>query len=427
MQLLVISLNYKKVPIEIREKLSFSEEELKTAMQALKNEQGILENVILSTCNRTEVYALVDQAHRGEDYIKRFLANWFHLKLDSFKDYVVIYQEKEVVNYLFRVTCGLESLIVGEEQILRQVKASFALAQDNKATGSILNRLFKEAITLSKKVHTETALSHNSVSVGTAAVQLAKQVDVNFHEATCLVIGAGEMSELSAKYLSAQKIGQLMISNRTYSKAEKLAEKYKGKSIALSDLKKALITADVVFSSTSAKDFVITSDLMSEVKKQRKNSSLFLIDLAVPRDIDPDIIKFDGIELYDIDDLQSLINNNVEERHKAEKITEEMILLASEEFQDWLTGLEAVPIISRLQDKGMRIQQQILQTLERKLPELDEHENKTVNKLTKSIVNQILREPILVAKELAHEENAKEKLELFQKIFDLKQENVEEK
>ncbi|AYG00130.1 glutamyl-tRNA reductase [Lactococcus allomyrinae] len=419
MHLLALSLNYKKVPIELREKLAFAESELAAAMATLKESQSVFENVILSTCNRTEIYAVVDQTKRGEDYLKRFLANWFHLSITTFSGYLDVYQELEVANYLFRVTCGLESLIVGEEQILSQVKSSFLFAQENQATGSVLNTLFKSAITLSKKAHTETLLSRNSVSVGSAAVQLTKNIWSDLSDKKAAVIGAGQMSELSAKYIAAQKIAGLTISNRTYEKAQKLAEHYHAEAVKLTELEKLLTEVDFAFSSTSSKSFILNESLVRIVQAKRDNKPLILFDLAVPRDIEPSVRDITGVKLYDIDDLERLVKFNKSERQKAEKEVEKMILKATDEFKNWLSAQQVTPIIAELQEKSMQIQEKVMETIDHKLTDLSVHDRKVINKLTKSIVNQLLREPILTVKSLATDENSPEKLTLFKQIFNL--------
>ena len=419
MQLLAISLNYKKVPIELREKLAFAESELALAMAELKKSQAVFENVILSTCNRTEIYAVVDQQRRGEDYLKRFLAHWFHLSSSDFANFLDVYYDLAVAEYVFRVTCGLESLIVGEEQILAQVKSSLAFAQENQTTGAILNSLFKSAITLSKRAHTETSLSKNSVSVGSAAVQLTKKIYQDLSEKAALVVGAGQMAELSAKYIAAQKPTGLTIANRSFDKVVKLAGTYQAEARALTDLEAALTAADFVFSSTAAKNFVLTESLIRIVQAKRDFQPLLLIDLAVPRDIDPAVAEIAGVQLYDIDDLEQLVQFNKLKREKAEKEVEAMVKTTVSDFEKWLSTQEVSPIIAQLQEKSMQIQQKAMDTIDRKLTDLSAHDRKVINKMTKSIVNQLLREPILSAKTLALADNSAEQLELFRKIFDL--------
>ncbi|GBG96685.1 glutamyl-tRNA reductase [Lactococcus termiticola] len=421
MELIAISINYKQVPVEVREMYAFAEGELAAAMAELKKEQSILENVILSTCNRTEIYAVVDQIRRGEDYIKRFLANWFHIDQQEVEQVLISHQGfDEVARYLYRVACGLESLIMGEEQILAQVKASLAFAQENQATSSILNQLFKEAITLSKRAHTETALSRNSVSVGSAAVQLAKQEGFDFHGAKALVIGAGQMAELSATYLQAQKIERLHIANRTLEKAEKLASKQQASASSLDDLEAQLVKADIVFSATSAKKPLITESLIRIVREKRAKAPLYIFDLAVPRDVEPEVQAFDEVQVFDVDAMRQLIDDNLVARQEAVQVVEGMIDEKVVDFETWFSSLEAVPVIKSLQAKGMKVQADVFDNLTKRLPELDDHQTKVIHKLTRSIVNQLLRDPILAVKDLSQQEDSAEKLALIEQIFAIK-------
>lgn len=419
MQLLVVSLNYQLAPVEIREKFSFQERELKQAMVALRDKQSILENVIISTCNRTEIYAVVDHVRRGEDYIKRFLATWFHLPIDEFASYLVMHQNSDAVRHLFRVTCGLDSLIVGETQILGQVRSSFLLAQENKVTGVIFNTLFKQAITLGKKAHTETNIGKNAISISYAAVQLAKQAFSSLSTSNAVIVGAGKMGELAAKHLVSQKINHLTIVNRTFEKAKTLAGKYNGIAVPLENLEDALMDADIVISSTGAKEYIISAEMVRRVRGKRSKQALLMTDIAVPRDIDAGVRNIEGVLLYDIDGLEGIIESNLDEREvEAEKI-EEMIEQDIKEFENWLTTLEAIPVITALREKSMNIQAKTMESIERKLPSLSEREKKVVNKLTKSIVNQILRDPIIKAKEIANDPMAEMKLQVFKEIFQI--------
>jgi len=406
MELLAISFDVKNVPLEIREQLAFAgDEELARAMQRLKEAPAVLENVILSTCNRTEIYTVVDSLHRGRDYVLRFLSSWFHLPTSEFSPYLQIYSgASAVAEHLFRVTCGLESLIMGEEQILSQVKASLSLAQENRASSTIFNDLFKQAITLSKRAHTETALSQNSVSVGTAAVQLAKQVfGGDLSDKQVLVIGAGQMGALLMKYLSVQKLAGLSLINRTYSKALALTKA----SVPFESLEEVLATVDIVFTATAAKDFILTESLV-------KKKSLLIFDLAVPRDVDPALSNLSNIKLYDIGGIRARVEDSLQARSQAAQEVEQMIVAEVAAFEVWLSEQEIVPLISALQAKASLIQQKAMATIDHKLPDLTEHDRKVINKLTKSIANQLLRDPILSAKSLSTEQ-----LQLFKEIFGL--------
>jgi glutamyl-tRNA reductase len=424
--ILVVGLNYKTAPVEIREKLTFQGIELEKAMLSLKDCNSILENVIVSTCNRTEIYAVVDQVSRGRYYVQKFLSEWFQLPVEEFSPYLRIYEEEGAVDHLFHVVCGLRSMVVGETQILGQVKSSFLLGQELGTTGTVFNMLFKQAITVAKRAHSETEIGENAVSVSYAAVQLAKKIFGSLKDCNVLVIGAGKMGELALQNLYGNGVNKVTVLNRTYEKAQSMASKYEGDAKSLSELQCALVETDIVISSTGAKEYVITKEMMVQVEKMRRGRPLFMVDIAVPRDLDPAIHELDNIFLYDIDDLEGIVEANVEERtREAEKIG----LMIQEEiiqFKRWLSTLEVVPVIAALRDKATAIQEETLQSLDRKLPSLTGRERKIINKLTKSIVNQMLRDPILKAKEMASEPMAKEKLMLFKEIFNLEQE-VEEK
>jgi len=423
--ILVVSVNYRTAPVEFREKLTFQAAELERAMTTLQNQKSVLENVIVSTCNRTEIYAVVDQLHTGRYYIKKFLADWFQLEIEEVAPYLTIFEQDGAIDHLFRVTCGLDSMVVGETQILGQIKDSFLEAQQVKATGTIFNELFKQVITLAKRAHSETTIGESAMSVSYAAVELGKKIFGELTDCHVLILGAGKMGELALQNLYGSGARKVTVMNRTLSKAEVMAEKYMGHAKSLSELQCALLEADILISSTGASEYVITKEMMTKVEKMRSGRPLFMVDIAVPRDIDPAIDELEGSFLYDIDDLQGVVEANRAERLKeAEKIQfmiEEEIVL----FKTWLSTLGVVPLISALRDKALAIQSETMVSLERKIPNLSDREKKVISKHTKSIINQLLKDPILVAKEIAAEEGASEKLALFAKIFDLETEEVE--
>ncbi|WP_445290991.1 glutamyl-tRNA reductase [Bacillus cereus] len=425
MHILVVSVNYRTAPVEFREKLTFQAAELERAMTTLQNQKSVLENVIVSTCNRTEIYAVVDQLHTGRYYIKKFLADWFQLEIEEVAPYLTIFEQDGAIDHLFRVTCGLDSMVVGETQILGQIKDSFLEAQQVKATATIFNELFKQVITLAKRAHSETTIGESAISVSYAAVELGKKIFGELTDCHVLILGAGKMGELALQNLYGSGARKVTVMNRTLSKAEVMAEKYMGHAKSLSELQCALLEADILISSTGASEYVITKEMMTKVEKMRSGRPLFMVDIAVPRDIDPAIDELEGSFLYDIDDLQGVVEANRAERLKeAEKIQfmiEEEIVL----FKTWLSTLGVVPLISALRDKALAIQSETMVSLERKIPNLSDREKKVISKHTKSIINQLLKDPILVAKEIAAEEGASEKLALFAKIFDLETEEVE--
>ncbi|WP_146548121.1 glutamyl-tRNA reductase [Rummeliibacillus suwonensis] len=426
MHTIIVGLNYKTAPVEIREKFSFMEEELPEAMRALQSRKSILENVIVSTCNRTEIYAVVDQLHTGRYYIKQFLADWFKVPVSTFESHLYIREEDSSIMHLFKVSSGIDSMVLGETQILGQVKGSFLKAQEIGTTGTVYNKLFKQAITFAKRAHGETAIGENAVSVSYAAVELAKKIFGSLSNKHIAILGAGKMGELAAENLYGSGVGKVTVINRTFSKAETLAEKFHGTAKSMRELQCVLLEADILISSTGATEYVIDYDLMQFVERLRKGKPIFMVDIAVPRDLDPRIGDLPNVFLYDIDDLHGIVEANLAERQRAAEQITSMIDTEIDEFKDWMSTLGVVPVIAALRQKAARIQSETMQSIENKMPDLTEREKKVLNKHTKSIINQLLKEPILQAKEMAGSQKSKEQLALFQQIFGIEEEVEEE-
>ncbi|HSI66922.1 MAG TPA: glutamyl-tRNA reductase [Planococcus sp. (in: firmicutes)] len=426
MHTIVVGVNHRSAPVEIREKLSFIETELPQAMQALKNQKSILENVIVSTCNRTEIYAVVDQLHTGKYYVKQFLADYFGLPQENFSRYLFVHEKDEAIDHLFRVTAGIDSMVLGETQILGQVRSSFLQGQQAGTTGTVFNQLFKQAVTLAKRAHSETAIGENAVSVSYAAVELGKKIFGTLKNKHVVILGAGKMGELAIKNLQGSGADKVTVINRTFEKAEALADKFDGQAKPLSQLQCALLEADILISSTGSTEFVIDLELMQFVEKLRKGKPLFMVDIAVPRDMDPRIGDLPNVFLYDIDDMQGIVEANLAERERAAGQIVTMIDQEATQFNDWLTTLGVVPVISALRQKALSIQSETMASIENKMPDLTDREKKVLNKHTKSIINQLLKEPILQAKEMAGAPKSREQLELFQQIFGIEDEVEEE-
>ncbi len=427
MHILTVGINYKTAPVEVREQLAFEEETLKDALHQFRKMKSILECTIISTCNRTELYAVADQLHTGRHFMKKFLSEWFHLDQSEFAPYLTIRENDDAITHLFRVASGLDSMILGETQILGQVRDAFLLAQEEGVTGTVFNELFKQAITFARKAHRETEINDNPVSISYAAVELGKKILGPFQNKRVFILGAGKMSELTAKHLHASGATDVTVWNRTYETAEELAEKFSGRARRMEELPDYLEKADIIISSTGASDYVITKSMVERIVKKRKGRPLFMVDIAVPRDLDPALSELEHVFLYDIDDLEGMVAANLEERQEAAAVIEEMIEEELAAFKDWVHTLGVVPIISALRQKALTIQAETMDSIERKLPDLTEREKKVLRKHTKSIINQMLRDPITRAKELAAESNAEESLALFTEIFALEEEVKEAK
>ncbi|RKP54226.1 glutamyl-tRNA reductase [Cohnella endophytica] len=422
MHLIVVGLNYRTAPVEMRERFALSEQEMPLALQGLKQTTGFLEGVIVATCNRTEIYAVVDRLQLCGHYIRAFMEQWFKIPRKEFNSHIYMYEDDRAVEHLFRVASGLDSMIIGETQILGQVKDAFLLAQEQQATGTLFNRLFKQAITLAKRAHSETSVGESAVSVSYAAVELGKRIFGRFDDKKVMIVGAGKMSELTAQHLHANGAKEVFVVNRTVEKAEELAVKFEGTAMTLDAAIGRLKDVDIVISSTGANGFVVTREHIEAAMAGRKKKPLFLIDIAVPRDIDPACGDLPNVYLYDIDDLEGIVETNMAKRRKEAAIIEEMIDLEQEAYQQWYATLGVSPLIRALQEKAAGIQETTLDSLLRKLPELDDRQVKVIRKLTKSIVNQIIHDPILHIKEAAVEKRGDEAMKLFVQLFALEDE-----
>jgi len=421
MHLVVVGLNYRTAPVEIRERFAIAEADMPAALQALKKTTSILEGVIVATCNRTEVYAVVNRRTLCGHYIREFMEQWFRIPRQEFTQHLYIYEDDDAVDHLLRVTCGLDSMVLGETQILGQVKNAFLLAQQHGATGTIFNRLFKQAVTFAKRAHSETSIGESAVSVSYAAVELGKRIFGRFDDKTVMIVGAGKMSELTARHLHANGVRRVLVAGRTLSRAEEVAAKFGGMALPLDEALARLHEADIVISSTGAESFVLDRRTVEQAMARRKNRPLFLIDIAVPRDIDPASASIPNVFLYDIDDLEGIVESNLAKRRREAARIEAMIAEELRQYKEWYAMLGVSPLIQALQEKAAAVHAQTLESLFRKLPDLDEREQKVIRKLTKSMVNQMIHDPILRLKEMATDKKRDEAMKMFTHLFALEE------
>ncbi|MEC0372346.1 glutamyl-tRNA reductase [Paenibacillus chibensis] len=419
MHIVVVGLNYRTAPVEVRERFTFEQNELPEALSQLMLTKSVMEGVIVATCNRTEIYVVVDRLHMCGYFIRSFMEQWFDIPREEFTQHLYIYEDEQAISHLFRVTCGLDSMVIGETQILGQVRTAFLQSQQEKATGTWFNMLFKQAVTLGKRAHSETSIGESAVSVSYAAVELGKRIFGMFDDKKVLILGAGKMSELTVRHLYANGAEEVIVANRTLARAEELASKFKGTPCTMEQALERLHEVDILISSTGAKDYVLDRAQVSESMKKRQSRPLFIIDIAVPRDIDPTIAELNNVFLYDIDDLEGIVESNLEMRRAEAAKIEVMIQEEMDEFHQWLKTLGVRPAIRALQEKSSSIHEETLQSLFNKLPELDEHQRKVIRRLTKSIVNQMMHDPINRIKEMTAGKNGNEALEYFTQIFAL--------
>lgn len=419
MNIIVVGLSHKTTPIEIREKISFPENKINESLEQLHKYEEIHECIIVSTCNRVEIYAVVKNIHDGIKDIKYFISSCHQLSIEQFDKHLYTHNDDEAIKHIFRVTCSLDSMVVGEPQILGQIKDAYALAMEDNFTSLILNKLMKKSFSVAKRIRTETAIAKNAVSISFAAVELAKKIFGGVDDKVVMLIGAGEMGELAAHHLVNSGVKKVLVSNRTYQRAVDLAEKFCGSPVKFDVMNDYLVETDIVISSTGAPHYVLKKSEIEKVIIKRKNKPMFLIDIAVPRDIEPTVNEIDNVYLYDIDDLQTVVNANIKGRMKEAVKAEAIIEKEVGQFSSWLSTLEVVPTIVSLREKMEEIRQTEFKKTLSKLTSISDKEKEILNKLTSSIVNKILHDPLIVLKKQSESDNGTIYVEVARKLFKL--------
>ncbi len=404
MHLTLVGLSHKTAPVEIREKLTFPAPRQEEALALLTSSDAVAEAVIVSTCNRTEIYAVTAAGYDGQAAIIDFMADYHDLDRHELVRYLYLSEGEAVVRHLFRVVASLDSMVLGEAQILGQVKEAYEHSFINGASGRIFNKLFRQSFEVGKRVRTETEIGENAVSISYAAIELAKKVFDTLEGRCVMILGAGKMSELTAKHLVANGVKRVLVANRTYERAEELAEKFDGEAIRYDDMFDRMREADIVISSTAATHYVITKDRVAKASKQRRDP-LFLIDIAVPRDIDPACGSVSDVFLYDIDDLNGVVSSNLEERMAEAKRAEVIIEEEMNEFEHWLESLEVVPTVAAIRAKAEAVRIEELEKALKRLNGLSEKDVKTIEALTSAITNKMLHGPTARLKQAAGEKD----------------------
>jgi len=412
----LIGVSHKTAPVEVRERLAVPDRKLPEALQQLLRVPGVAEGMILSTCNRVEVLA---QTTNGSTDLRKFLAQYFRLEPASYESHLYEYRQYDAVRHVFRVASSLDSMIVGEPQILGQVKEAYATARAAGAVQSYLDLLLTRAFAVAKKVRTETAVGSSSVSVASVAVELAGKIFGSLEGKQVCLVGAGKMSELAARHLLAQGAGPIFVTNRTYDRAVALAASFGGEAIRFDDLYDNCDRADIVITSTGAPGAIFKREHGQKFLSRRKNRPMFFIDIADPRDVDPEMNKLDGIFVYDIDDLQDAVSSHVEGRKKEAERAEIIIEVEVERFQARLLTLHVVPTIVSLQDQFETIRQAELDRVRGRLGKLSSEQEAAIEALSRGIVNKILHTPIRSLKSAAAGPEITTLIDSFRKIFDL--------
>jgi glutamyl-tRNA reductase len=415
----VLGMNHKTAPVEIREQLALVCRQQVNPLQAHGSMSEIDEIFFLSTCNRVEFLFTTSGNHDGIEEVKQLLAA--HLSSDNshLDPYIYVYQGLDAVRHLFRVASSLDSMMVGEPQILGQIKAAYREASNYRTAGVILNRLLHKAFSVAKRVRSETNIGSHAVSISYAAVELARKIFGDLRDKQVLLIGAGEMAELAAEHLLAQGVKRMLVCNRTLERALELARRFRVNTMAFEHLLDALKEVDIVLSSTGSPEPIIRHEDVKLRMRGRRNRPLFFIDIAVPRDIDPKINQIDNVYLYDIDDLQGVIDLNKQERQREAEQAQHIIAAETLKFQDWLQTLEAVPTIIALRHKAEAIRRCQLEKTLSQLPGLDDKSRMAIEVLTESIVNKMLHDPILFLKKKSARTSQQLFVDFAQQLFNL--------
>lgn len=422
MNIILIGMNHKTAPVEIREQLSISCEENSTPLPEIRKIGSLKEVLYLSTCNRVEVLARVTDEGAAIESLRGFIFSRGNLPEEELGKCLYVYRDEEAVRHLFRVASSLDSMVMGEPQILGQVKDAYRQCVERGTSGIILNKLLHHAFRVAKRVRTETGIANNAVSVSFAAVELAKKIFGNLQGKTTLLIGAGEMSELAARHLINQGVGRIIVANRTYERAVALANHFHGVPAGFDHLGERLQEADIVIGSTGAPGYVITKEMVAAALHRRRNRLMYFIDIAVPRDIDPAVGGIDNVYLYNIDDLQQTVDENIRERMKEAQKAEDIIGEEVLNFAAWHNTLEAVPTIRALRDKVEGIMKGELERAPAWVKNLNDEERKEIEILLSSVLNKVLHDPITGLKEETQEDGAKSYIAAIRRLFKLEDE-----
>ena len=398
MVILTVGLNHTTAPVEVRERLHIPEAQLPALLERLGQEATVFERLVLSTCNRVEVYAVTTEPEQARAAIPELLAEGTQTPLVLFQEKLYHHHQGEAVRHAFRVAASLDSLVLGESQILHQVKAAYQVAQAEAATGPILNTLMTRAFGVAKKVRTETGIGESPVSVPSAAIGLAKTIFGDLSGRRVLVLGAGEMAELAARHLQSEGVEAVLVAHRNFDRAAEMAAKLQGRAVRFDQIRDELRQADIVVSSTAAPHYLLHRADVEDLIRLRRNRPLFLIDIAVPRDIDPEVNQIDNVYLYDIDDLEGVVASHREARQREAAQAELLIEREVASFERWLKSLEVVPTLVTLRRRVEEIRETELEKALSRLQHLDPAQQEVVRALAHGIINKILHHPTIELK-----------------------------
>ena len=417
--IVLLGLNHKTAPVDVRECIAFSAEETDRALVMLRGNPTIGESVLFSTCNRIELLMAVDERDAAVRIAKAFIAEFKKVPLSQFENALYQYVGDEAVRHTMQVAASLDSMVVGEPQILGQMKEAYRKATVEKTSGVILNKLLHRTFMVAKKVRTETGIGGHAVSISYAAIELGKKIFGDLEGKRIMLIGAGEMAELAVDHLIRNRAGTITVANRTFSSGVELANRFRGKAIKFEEIIDCISDVDIVISSTGAPEYVLQKNQIKAAMKSRRNRSLFFIDIAVPRDIDPAINRINNAYVYDIDDLKGIVDENIDDRNreavKAHRIIDEAVI----GFHQWVDTLKVVPTIVSLRGKVETMARQELEKTLVSLNHLSESDKRAIQRMTGALVNKILHEPTDYLKKDGCRGNKSVALDLTRKLFNL--------
>ena len=417
MHIFAVGLNYKTSPVEVREKFAVDNEKYSLLINRLLKINPIYEICILSTCNRVEFYGITDNIQEFEEEVIRELSNNSGVSQHDLRKYLFFYYDSEAIRHIFKVSSSLDSMVIGEPQIVCQFKESFLKSKQLKAVRHILTRLFDKSLQVSKKIRTSTGISKKAVSISYAAVELAKKIFGDLSDKNVLLIGAGEMAELAARHLQSTGVKHIFVANRTFEKAVELAEKFSGTPLKFEKFYEFLPEADIVITSTGAKQPIIKKEDLKEIVKKRKGEPVFIFDISVPRNVEEKVNELDEVFLYNIDDLKEVVNQNIESRKleaaRAEIIIDEEV----KKFEKWLAQQKLSPVIANVRHFAEEIKDYQLERLFNDMPYLNEKERENIELAVNSIINKILHRPTMYLKNKATNEDVEKYIDIFEEMF----------
>lgn len=419
MNIIVVGLSHKTASVEIREKVAFSPNQIEKPLRELVSLDNLVEGVIVSTCNRVEIYATTRDIAGGIARVKRFLADYHRIPLESLEPHLYSYHSEAAIRHVFRVASSLDSMVVGEPQILGQIKTSYGYAAEYKTSGIILNRFLHKAFSVAKRVRTETRIASSAVSVAFAAVELAKKVLGDLSDKTVMLIGAGEMCELAAKHFLNSGARGVMVTNRTFERAERLAEEFGGEAVLFEELLENIHRADIVLSSTGAPHIIIGPKDVEEAVRRRRFKPMFFIDIAVPRDIDPKVDDLENAYLFTVDNLQEIVQANLAQRNLEAEKAEEIINQEIGQFYKWLSSLEVTPTIVALRTRFDEIRKSELSRTVAAWKDMTSEDEKRLETLTAAMMNKLLHTPTAVLKKAGQGGRVDLYVDALRQLFDL--------